>query len=415
MLLSIKQGNTNPIVLLATGIVVSLYLPIIFSNVIIICTTLLGLLDFWRDNKQSSFVDFYDFKLSAPILLFVFCAISLFFSQNLFTGLKALETRSPLILLPLGLFSLGKLKEEQLNRIVIYFILASVAISLYSLGMAMTNFLNTSSNTEDMQSPFAYHSLAAPLNFHAGYLSMMTSCGALFTLCKIKFDFGWNTVLRIVAFGILSGFTLLLSTFSVSIGFFAGVIFCLFKKRDELKPVVLGLFFLVFVSIAVPASKYLEIKLRGISFEMDTKGNVEGNRFTPISGRLAKWGSSIELIVDHPFGVGVGDAQKVLNGYYLKNGLEYGYVESFDPHNLFLSYAISCGVAAGFLILLLIIVAWRDFVRFKMLEGQLFLIVFSAFSLTESTLSRNKGLVFFLFFLLIFRGYTEIRRKNNII
>ncbi len=379
---------------------ISLYLPITFSNVAIASLTAISIYFFFRAKSPSEFLKFLEFGTLMPILLYLLIAISFLYSEDTRLALRGMEIRLPLLIMPLACLYLGRLDTGKLDTILKMFIFATCIGILFSFINAALRF--NDSTMDSMGSPFAYHNLASLMSNHAGYLSMIVACSAMFTLNRI---IGQKTA-GVMGFSLLFFlqiiFVMLLSTFSVLLGLLMAIGLFIVLKWRLLSKGVIAVFLIVTTLVSIPSLKYAELKWRGVSLTNDLTLDFEGDRFTPVSGRLAKWYASSLLIIDHPLGVGIGDAQDVLNSYYRQVGFEYGANENFDPHNLFLSYSISAGVMAGVMLVGLIGVGFFKYYKSGLIEGLAFLTIFLSFSMSESTLSRNKGLVFFMYFFLFF-------------
>jgi O-antigen ligase len=135
------------------------------------------------------------------------------------------------------------------------------------------------------------------------------------------------------------------------------------------------------------------------------------NNWNPINIRLAILENSLELIQDHwLLGVGPGNMREVLDTYYTKNNFSFGMLNNLDPHNQFLHTFINLGIV-GVIVLLLLVISLA-FYSVKNRDPLLatLLMIFILFSISASTLSVNKGIMFFSFFFI----YLTYLRPNNV-
>ena len=110
----------------------------------------------------------------------------------------------------------------------------------------------------------------------------------------------------------------------------------------------------------------------------------------------------LEIIWDYPvFGVGIGDVQDVLKERYQENNFQEAFINNYNPHNDLLQIQVTTGIVGTIIYLFLIVQilkrAWTKRNIFMISFTVLYLIT----SLTESVLERNKGVIFFAFFISI--------------
>jgi O-antigen ligase len=115
-------------------------------------------------------------------------------------------------------------------------------------------------------------------------------------------------------------------------------------------------------------------------------------------GRIVAWKTSLEILHEHPFGVGTGDVTDELMLRYKRDGETYAYAKGLNPHNQFLQAAVAFGWI-GLLVLLLVFgagfqvaVARGDFIFGAFLMLLLLNMLFESFFEVQS------GVVFFAFF-----------------
>lgn len=119
-------------------------------------------------------------------------------------------------------------------------------------------------------------------------------------------------------------------------------------------------------------------------------------------GRIVAWKTSLEILRDHPLGVGTGDVTDELLLRYKRDGEQYAYSKALNPHNQFLQAAVAFGWI-GLLVLVLIFAAGfrialhrRDFIFGAFLMLLLLNMLFESFFEVQS------GVVFFAFFYAFF-------------
>jgi O-antigen ligase len=126
----------------------------------------------------------------------------------------------------------------------------------------------------------------------------------------------------------------------------------------------------------------------------DKKG--ERNLFTL---RLAKWKTSLQVFSTAPlFGVTNGSYKERLIAQYLENDFTYSAQEQYSSHNQFLYTLVSNGIVGVLVLLALLLIPlaqhpWAEYLPFMLLM--------CVFFLTEDILSRQQGIVFFVFFYMV--------------
>ena len=123
--------------------------------------------------------------------------------------------------------------------------------------------------------------------------------------------------------------------------------------------------------------------------------------FNGLNLRLYFWKASVtQLYEDNrwPAGVGTGDGQDYLDQAYIKRHLDnYGYL-GYDPHNQWIITLLQLGlIGVGLLGSVFLFGLWGAYKR-ENLAFILFAWVIFCFSLSESILEVNKGVVFFALF-----------------
>ncbi len=120
--------------------------------------------------------------------------------------------------------------------------------------------------------------------------------------------------------------------------------------------------------------------------------------FTGLNLRLLFWKFSVQEVIDRNavfMGAGTGDAQHLINDAYKRHGLdEYGYI-GFDPHNQWVFTFAQFGLVGVLTLLLLYVKTTQLALKKKDWLMGVFLITTFFYSLTESILESNKGIIFF--------------------
>ncbi len=323
--------------------------------------------------------------------------IGLLYSTNISEGWKDVETKLTLFLFPLLLFSIGfKNYNAEKRKLLKGFISGCFVASLYCLISSTYVYYTTGENT------FAYEDLSAFLFSHPGYQAMYMSF-AFFTLIHYQVFskeaplFGRTINLILGCFFLVMVFlftsrtvvlgTILLSTITTLI--------ISFRKFGALKAIgITGLSGILLLGILwlVPASQH-RMKAAIDSFQSESNVKAKPNV------RIDIWSSSIEAIKTNPIiGTGTGDIQDHLMSFYKRNEITKAILSNYNAHNQFLQTAIALG-AIGLIVLLMNFVI-PIILGFKSGDYLLlmFLFLFIIFSLTESSLEKQQGVLYYAFF-----------------
>ncbi|MFT5858398.1 MAG: O-antigen ligase [Flavobacteriaceae bacterium] len=358
----------------------------------------LSSIPFWKGRKQVA-----QKKVLFPtLLLFILYAFSLLMPSETNVGVLSLTTKLSFFIFPL----IGLLMSNGFTVVVKGvkwgMILASLGSMLFSLVRAIY--------TQKGFSGDAFHSNVYGLNMHPSYLALIfiVACALLWGKKSTKSSFKVFKWLYMVI-------TLVSIFYLRSLGAFACIAVILggipIWKTLQTKnwkwlltiPVYGLLFFFALKSsprisndVKASLSKVAEWSHSPSEFIDSNVNNIESNTV-----RLVVWTISFGMIVEHPFGLGLGNENDYIGREYNKYGYS-GYAErNLNPHNQFLQ----TGVSIGWIGLIILLVLFFTLVRSAYKTRSLALFI-SALSLTvsclfESMLERQVGVIFLSIILLI--------------
>src|SRR5690606_27244519 len=114
--------------------------------------------------------------------------------------------------------------------------------------------------------------------------------------------------------------------------------------------------------------------------------------------RTAIWKTSLNILTEHPFGVGTGDVKDVLVENYVKSGLDYAAEKELNAHNQFLQIALATGILGLLVLMIMIFYPLYNAIKNKYIIYMVFLGLIIINFLTEAMLETLAGVVFFAFF-----------------
>jgi len=165
--------------------------------------------------------------------------------------------------------------------------------------------------------------------------------------------------------------------------------------------VFLGACFLAVQQLDLLKSDYNAVRKELNAYFSNTDAYIEANKNSPgsVNARLLIWNVSIEMIADHPFGVGTGDGKDVLMDYYRQKGMDAFADRQLNPHCQYLQTAVAVGIIPALLLLFAMGYFMRMGFRYKNYFLLILVATFATGCLFESILERQWGIIFFLFFL----------------
>jgi len=161
--------------------------------------------------------------------------------------------------------------------------------------------------------------------------------------------------------------------------------------------------------MAVGISFAVKNKLEHFSFQYD----IQNENMSALAIRLSLWECGTAAFMDQPlFGTGTGDGQAALRERYAEKGFTIGAKNDFNVHQMFLEYGISHGFIAVLLFMAIFWISWRSAWKTNNLVWFAMTSLFFLFSLTESTMRTQKGLLFFVLFTSLF--FLIIKTKEQV-
>ncbi len=354
-----------------------------------------GLALFWIYEKR--------YKLSIEVLghsrifislcvFFSFLIISLLYTENISTWSKAVEKKSGLIILPILLTGIHW--DNNLRKDVFRLFVASVfCLTIYSF---VTTLIRPDIDLSDM----AYFSWVLPesSSLTSNYYSLFLTFAILILIFEFRmFHASIAKPVLILVIIYLAVFLALLASRTAIAGtilillFFATHKVLSQNKRERGKGIIIILL-TVSLSIGLVMSiPYLNNRFRQSVFHFAN------------DPRHLLFKDNISVFLKNPiFGVGIGDVQDELVKEHLTSGNMEAYTRKYNAHNDWFQILIAAGLVGfalfAYLYYEMIRMAWSKKERYMIS----FLIYFTLISMTESILERNKGVIFFSFFLTMF-------------
>lgn len=417
----IKQESNNSSFIFIALLLATIPLSLAINNTVLILLILSVLVHFKKTNFQINWV------LILPILVFLLMSISYFWSIDKSQTLKSIPKELGFLLLPL-LFMKVQISKVDKEKLLKYYSFSMVILVVFFLSRATIRFLIS----QDTRA-FFYHGEndddfgLVPKLLNAIHVSVFVAVAFFYFFTKeVKSKIDIFLALLLVFFLILlSSKNIILVVIILALGYY------LYNSKSSNKIRIRNLMiFIVVIAVGLSFGKIrnrfqeefrnnlssktsatLQNGVHNISiYEAWNNETFSPNDYFPGTAfRVYQIRMFFELLKEEPIllkGFGLNACEKKLlekeKKYKLYNG--YG---SFNFHNQYIQFFAELGVLG--LLLLLIILAKniknainnKDFIHFS------FAVLMISLFLTESFLSRQRGIVFFVTMYCIFNARVD--------
>ena len=364
--------------------------------------------------------------LVLPVSLFLLMAISTLWSGDFNASLRAVSKGLSLLLLPISFVLMAPLSAEQRQKILRYYSYGIIIFSLYYLIRATIRFLMT-------QNPnvFFYHELVTE-DVNAIHVSVYVAVAAFYFITKPSKSKG-----EIAAIILLAILLLLLSSKNIIVIFFillAG--YFLFCFKSERKGILLTFGAIFTIALLIVFSGKIKERFL-IEFQSNTSENTVNTDIGTATEKVYNvsaeraWtaerfrkndyfpGTAFRVYQIRIFTEMLNEDKVFFTGYGVNaadakiaaKAREHNLYEDYGKknfHNEYIQVFAELGIF-GLLILLLMVVAnlqialkTKDFVHIS------FAVLMISLFLTESFLSRQRGIVFFTIFYCLFNAKNDV-------
>ena len=311
--------------------------------------------------------------------------LGMLYTQDLNEGLEQLRDKLPFLLLPILISTSQIITREHKFRCIKLFSVSVVLMALFALAKAWYIY------STGMGDYFVYDRSAILLNKHTTYYSLYCVIGVsyfLYDLIELKKT---NKIDAILAIVILLIFIYLLSA-RISIVALGVVAIYFIKMRITQKK---QMFFLAILVIGILSGTLLfssNYTARFNSISKDPNKILENDEFDT---RIIHWKSALETLntLDVIVGKGTGDGKEGLYEQYLKNNFINGYKNKYNAHNQYIEFLMSNGILAIIAYICLLLTALIYAIRFNDIFGVLVVLLILMYSITESILERQSGIM----------------------
>lgn len=414
-----EEVKNNPFVVLVTLAIITIPLHYRYSSIAIMLLAAFSL--FQLKNKKF----YFQKEFFLLVLLYALMALSLTWTIDSKLTSSALVKGLSFLLIPLCFFLNPPPSEENKNSIIKYYSYAFFGYAIFYLLKATIRFVITKDS-----SVFFYHELVT-FDVNAIHVSVYISI-AFFWFLNKKQKNNLDKTALISLFVVL----LLLSSKNIIIVFFlllgVNVVFVLKIKAKKMYlilgvGIVLGIVFfgkikdrfLIEIESNQASGKINNEISNQTGFvynvsikEAWTKDQFQPNDYFPGTAlRVYQARIFTEIIQeDNRFltGYGLNATDEKIKQKRIEHNLYHEY-DKFNFHNQYIQIFAELGVVGFVLLVLILWVNLKNAIKTKHFVHFSFAILMISLFLTESFLSRQRGIVFFILFFCLFNSKTEKR------
>lgn len=336
------------------------------------------------------------------MLIFIFGAISFFYSENSTEAWRKIILKLPIFLMPFTHKAISTLSKNTIILISFFFISATY---ITGTSACINYFLNS-----DYYQMLVLESKPIPIitgfeMYHIEFsvINALSILIGFYLIVRIKSNFllkiilSLMTSINVLSLHILSART---GLFAFYFTLFLSILFYTWSSGVNRKftwIALLSLFVLPFVAYMYSGSLQNRIE-NTITDIKQIKSNGNPNDYS-LFMRLEAWKNALQIIKNNPAGVGIGDTETMIQKQYEQDNSLLELDNRKNPHNQFLETAVQSGIITMLLLLLLFLVAVNYFIVNKNITGFAFVFLFLFSFLFESMLERQDGLLAFMFFM----------------
>ncbi len=344
---------------------------------------------------------------------YIFHLVGMLYTTHLEYGIIDLVEKLSLLLFPV-FFALAKPLSRIFRRIILLaFGLGTMVSVILSFSMATIYYTDSGNMREFYMSNFSHL-------FHPSYIAMYINFAIAILLTLLTaFKFSKKQHISIWLVILFLSLTLVFPTSKMGfIAFILMVVFFLIKwatmgeifKMNSALLLLVSLCLFVFIKFDPISQSRINSAVQYADGEQKpTKtAQVESN-----AARIYAWKAALSEIKQHPFGVGTGDINVVLENHFRKEGLDELADKGLNPHNQYLQSAMALGIPALLWFLFSLVFPFRKIIRTKDWLYAFFICLFALNISVESMLEKQSGVIFFAFFNSFF-FFNTIRKEEAI-
>lgn len=410
-----------------TAVLVLLPWSITLTNYAIAFATITGLLSTTFSEKIIRIKQ--NKEIAIFFALYFLYIIGLLYSSNMALGLKSIEQKLVLLVIPLIAASSLAFKDEQREfslRAFVYsnalFILTCIVLNVIDISggppythvnfdpFTLSKFMAFHPDANPIWMQFSYIAFTSPILSSPVFISMYLALSIfiLFYLHPFKFKY-----ILIIWFSLI--ILLLSSRMGVMILISIGVpiiFYDLAKRKFPLRysAISVGFILSIFLLIIIfPVTRFRLIE-EPLNTPLGLPSDASG--WNSINLRFLEWKSGIEGVKTHGItGTGTGDALEVLDSYY--NQVELGIFDhQYLSHNQFIETTLEIGLVGLVAFIVCLAVPFTHALKTKNALLMSVVVMTCLVCLSTSFFERARGLTFYVSFVSLFM-FTKSQEESG--
>lgn len=371
-------------------------LPIsIKANSIAIILWGVHLLLFERTRWQRNFSSLWkrDRAIFLAPALYLLQLVGLAYTEDFSNGFRSLETKLSLLILPLLIVPMS-FSQKSTHLFTKVFILTVFCSALFCHAVLLVDLIQAGSKISDLLTSYLYQTsyLTKPLLLSPIYFSLYTSFAILLCLWFLISEKKYFWLIPLITYLQFFNFMLISRTALMAQLMLSAGMLIYYWGYKEKRYALLSVSFLLFITAIYAISTQVPDYKHRFSSLLSHQSSETSTGLHMNSWRCALLSNKGLTVI---FGQGSGDELTALKKCYQEKGLFTMVDKELNSHSEFLSTYVRHGLI-GVLFLLGVLIA---FVRLALQKGNvpfiLFILLFAMTSMTESTLSVQKGVVYF--------------------
>jgi len=288
--------------------------------------------------------------------LFIVALLSFFQTDQIGDWLKDLNTKLPLLLIPLALYLLPPFSRKQLYLLALIFVLAHTVVALISLTVYAGNYEQMITRVAENSSVGVVTGVS---HIYFGTILAFVVCLSLYMyLRRVQVWKSWEPrmwfVLTLINFVALHLFTSRTGLMALYGGLGLGGLYYLVEKKIWWVGLILVSLLVLIPILAYQFVPSFRLRVDVTRWDIQQYQNPEADlSYNSASLRLLAWDTAWKLIQENAImGVGMEDVKPEMEEAYRQNGaFERAKRPLDDPHNQYLTLMLGAGIG-GFLLLI---------------------------------------------------------------
>ena len=410
---------TAVLVLLPWSITLTNYAIAIFTITGFLSTTFSEKINRLRQNKE----------VAIFLILYALYVIGLLYSSNIALGLKSIEQKLVLLIIPLiaaSSFAFTDQQREWALRSFVYsnvlFILTCIVLNVIDISggppythvnfdpYTLSRFKELHPGFAPVWMQFSYIAFTSPILSSPVFISLYLSLSVfiLFDLHTIKFKYvliGWLSLTIVL----LSSRVGILTLISISLLI---LFYDLFKRKFPLRHNLLKITYIISLLLLVIFFPVTRFRVIEEPLSTSTDLPTDASHWNSVNLRFLEWKSGIEGIRNTGItGTGTGDGLEVLDSYY--NQVDLGIFDHpYLSHNQYIETALEIGLAGFIALLFCLFVPFMRALKTKNVLLMSVVLMTCLACLSTSFFERARGLTFYVSFVSLFM-FTKSNEENG--